>query len=86
MKASALVAQFKTFPPLSSDVDPATAAYGVYVMGNRKITDILKRRPKSEIEGLRKFEDDKREVFDGLQGANESVGALVRYELLKEEQ
>ena len=86
MTASELITQFKTLPPRSAGtgVDSATAAYFVYEKGNHEITELLKGRSGSELESLRKFEDDKREVFDGPDGANFSVGDIVRYQLLKE--
>jgi hypothetical protein len=83
MNAGELLAQLKTFPQLSAggDVDPATAAYYVYVMGNRKIVALLDKRPKSEFEDLRMFKDDSNEPFDGVQGGAMSIGALIRSHL-----
>jgi hypothetical protein len=83
MDAGELLAQLKTFPQLSmgGDVDPATAAYFVYVSGNRKIIGLLDKRPKSEFEKLRKFKDDSNEAFDGVEGGPMSIGVLIRLHL-----
>ena len=83
MDAGELLAQLKTFPQMSmgGDVDPATAAYFVYVAGNRKIIALLDKRPKSEFEKLRKFKDDSNEAFDGIEGGPLSIGVLIRSHL-----
>jgi len=85
MTACELITQFKTFPRYTeTDVHGDTAAYYIYVKGNRGIADLLKNRPKSKIECLRKFQNDKGEIFDGVQGSVSSVGDFVRYEIFKE--
>ena len=83
MDAGQLLAQLKTFPQMSmgGDVDAATAAYFVYVGGNRQIITLLDKRPKSEFEKLRKFKDDSNETFDGVNGGPISIGILIRLHL-----
>ena len=83
MDAGELLAQLKTFPQMSmgGHVDPATAAYFVYVEGNRRIIILLNKRPKSEFEKLRKFKDDSNEPFDGINGGFMSIGMLIRLHL-----
>jgi hypothetical protein len=83
MDAVELLAQLKTFPQMSmgGDVDPASAAYFVYVAGNRKIIALLDKRLKSEFEALRKFKDDSNEACDGEQGGPMFIGTLIRLHL-----
>jgi hypothetical protein len=85
MDAGELLAQLKTFPQMSKggEVDSATAAYFIYVAGNRKIIAFLDKRPKSEFEALRKFKDDSNETFAGEQGGPMSVGELIQLHLDK---
>jgi len=79
MNAGELFAQLKTFPQVSGgEVDSATAAYFIYVTGNRKIVALLDKRPKSEFEELRQFKNDPNEAFDGINGGGMTIGTLIR--------
>ncbi len=57
-------------------------AYYVYLVGNRSIMEELRRRPRSELETLRRFKEDRRMIYTGASGGVWTIGDLVSNDLL----
>lgn len=83
MSVRELIASLKTFPYPEYGSFPGVE-YGVFEGGNDMIIEELKRRPRSELDVLKPFRQDRRAVWTGDAGPPLSVGELVRYDLFKE--
>ena len=84
MSARELLESLKTFPyPGLYDSFPGVAYY-IYRDGNQMLIKELASRSASELNSLRSYRDDRREVFTGDSGPPLSVGDLVRHDLLRE--
>ena len=76
MSARGLLGSLKTFP-YTAPGSFSGVAYYVYRDGNQEIIKELSNRSRRELEALRKFQNDAREVFTGDSGPPRSIGNLI---------
>lgn len=83
MSVSELVRSFKVVPyPAGILTNNFSGVRGdVYVFGNLMITKEIKSRPKSELEVLSRFADEKVAIWTGDEGSVTTLASFVQYDV-----
>jgi len=85
MNVTQLVKSLKVFPYLGSLTNSISGVeYYVYRNGNQMIINEIKARPKSELQVLPILSDDKLEVFEGAQGAGDTLADVIKHRILNQ--